>query len=147
MTHHPLASHFFVLLQFSSIGVGFYPFADTQNPIAWLAITGLGVLVGIYTLMHNKLGNFAIYPEILDNANFIVTGPYQWVRHPMYLSVMLFMLGMVIYNNHWINTLSLITLSLAILGKMHKEELYLQTHFSNYADYMRSHKRLIPLIY
>jgi protein-S-isoprenylcysteine O-methyltransferase Ste14 len=76
-----------------------------------------------------------------------VTGPYQWVRHPMYLSVMLFMLGMVIYNNHWINTLSLITLSLAILGKMHKEEQYLQTRFSNYADYMRSHKRLIPFIY
>jgi protein-S-isoprenylcysteine O-methyltransferase Ste14 len=30
---------------------------------------------------------------------------------------------------------------------MHKEEQYLQTRFSNYSDYMRSHKRLIPFIY
>jgi len=143
----PIDSHLLVSLQFASIAVGLVPFDGPQGAPLWLALSGLGVLVGIYTLLHNRLGNFAVYPEPLGHAQLITSGPYRWVRHPMYLSLLLFMSGVAMYNGSLLNQLSLLTLLLAVLGKMYKEERYLHAHFDGYTEYSGNNKRLLPFIY
>lgn len=141
-------SHFLVALQFASIGVGLYPWAgQPQGSPWWLVLTGLGVLVGLYTLLHNRPGNFAIYPEPKERACLVTTGPYRWVRHPMYLAVLLFMLGIALYNGTWINAVAMVTLFLALWGKMIREERYLHRHFDGYGDYACRCKRLIPFLF
>ncbi len=142
------ASHFLVALQFASIAVGLVPWAG--RPLGspwWLALSGLGVLVGLYTLAHNRPGNFAIYPEPKAEARLVTSGPYRWVRHPMYLAVLLFMAGIALWNGTLANQLSLITLFAALAGKMVREERYLHRHFDGYADYACRCKRLIPFLF
>ncbi len=143
----PTTSHLLVALQFLSIGVGLVPWQGTLGSPWWLTASALGALVGLYTLLHNRPGNFAVYPEPLEQARLVTSGPYRWVRHPMYLAVLLFMLGIAMYNGGLWNQLSLLTLLLAILGKMQREERYLHARFAEYPEYACRCKRLIPFIY
>ena len=141
-------SHVLVTLQFSAIVVVAWPFV-TQEPdrFPWLALSALGAVVGLYTLTHNKLGNFGIYPEPIPDACLVTTGPYRWIRHPMYTSLLLFMLGIALYRDAWPNYLGLAMLFAALFGKMHSEERHLHTAFADYSEYVKRTHRLLPKIY
>ena len=143
----PASSHALVTAQFCSIACGAIPYAGNQGSAWWLVATLLGILVGVHTLLHNRPGNFAVYPEPLAHAQLITSGPYRWVRHPMYLAVLLFMLGIAMYNGALLNQLAMLGLLLAILGKMNREEAYLREHFDGYAEYSLRNKRLLPFLY
>ena len=143
--HKSLASHLLVSLQFITIGIGLVPWAGSpQGSPAWLWLSVPGSLIAVYTLTHNRLGNFAIYPEPLTQARLVTSGPYRRVRHPMYLALFLLMSGIAAWNGTWYNLASLPVLLIAIFGKMQREERYLRERF---ADYCHRCKRLIPFIY
>jgi protein-S-isoprenylcysteine O-methyltransferase Ste14 len=141
-------SHLLVTLQFTSIVIIAWPFlAQAGDRTQWLAISALGVVVGLYTLAHNKLGNFGIYPEPLPDACLVTTGPYRWIRHPMYSSLLLFMLGIALYRHAWPNYVGLLLLVVAVFGKMHREEAHLHQKFADYSAYVKRTHRLLPRIY
>lgn len=141
-------SHVLVALQFGAIAIIAWPFLATPDDrLQWLSISALGVVVGLYTLAHNKLGNFGIYPEPIPDACLVTTGPYHWIRHPMYTSLLLFMLGIALYRHAWPNYLGMLMLALAVFGKMHREEAHLHTRFEDYSDYVKRTHRLLPKIY
>lgn len=141
-------SHLLVALQFASIVIIAWPFfAQPADRLQWLAISALGIIVGLYTLAHNKLGNFGIYPEPIPDACLVTTGPYQWIRHPMYTSLLLFMLGIALYRHAWPNYAGLALLGIAIFGKMHREEVHLHQKFADYSEYVKRTRRLLPRIY
>jgi protein-S-isoprenylcysteine O-methyltransferase Ste14 len=141
-------SHILVALQFTAIVVIAWPLLD-QEPgrLQWLAISAFGIIVGLYTLAHNKLGNFGIYPEPIPDSCLITTGPYRWIRHPMYTSLLLFMLGIALYRHAWPNYVGLLLLAVAIFGKMRLEEAHLHLKFEDYSDYVKRTHRLLPGIY
>ena len=141
-------SHILVTLQFSAIVIVAWPFfTQPADRLQWLGISALGLIVGLYTLAHNKLGNFGIYPEPIPDACLVTTGPYRWIRHPMYASLLLFMLGIALYRHAWPNYLGLVLLVGAVFGKMHREEAHLHMRFEDYSDYVKRTHRLIPGIY
>lgn len=141
-------SHALVALQFTAIVIVAWPFLDQAGDRSqWLAISALGVIVGLYTLAHNKLGNFGIYPEPIPDGCLVTTGPYRWIRHPMYTSLLLFMLGVALYHHAWPNYLGLALLSAAIFGKMVREEAHLHLKFEDYSDYVKRTHRLFPGVY
>lgn len=144
---HPARSHLLVAVQFSAIGLCVYPFADQRFGIAALALGLAGIAAGLWTLWHNRPGNFSVYPEPLDGFELITSGPYRWVRHPMYSSLLLMMAGIALYNAHWLNALGFVLVLLAVLGKMSLEERYLSNAITEYQGYRQRTKRLIPLVY
>ena len=108
-------SHLLVALQFASIVIIAWPFfSQAEGRLQWLAISAIGLLVGLYTLAHNKLGNFGIYPEPIPDACLVTTGPYRRIRHPMYASLLLFMAGIALYRHALPNYLGLLLLSVAV---------------------------------
>ena len=114
MRNKSTISHILVSLQFSAIVIVAWPFvAQPAGRLQWLAISALGLIVGLYTLAHNKLGNFGIYPEPIPDACLVTTGPYRWIRHPMYASLLLFMLGVALYRHAWPNYLGLVQIGRA----------------------------------
>jgi protein-S-isoprenylcysteine O-methyltransferase Ste14 len=89
-----------VALQFSAIAIVAWPFFEpAAGRLQWLSISAAGLLIGLYTLAHNRLGNFDIYPEPLPDACLVTSGPYRWIRHPMYMSLLLTMLGIALYSS------------------------------------------------
>lgn len=137
-----------MILQFSAIAIIAWPFAAPDlERLQWLSISAVGLLIGLYTLAHNKLGNFDIYPEPLPDACLVTTGPYRWIRHPMYTSLLVMMLGVALFHNTWANYVGLLLLLIAVYGKIHREESHLHVRFEDYSDYVKKTDRLIPKIY
>lgn len=148
MRNKSTVSHILVALQFTAIVIVAWPFVDQADERAqWLAFSALGLIVGLYTLAHNKLGNFGIYPEPIPDACLVTTGPYRWIRHPMYTSLLLFMLGIALYRHALPNYLGMALLTIAIFGKMQREEAHLHLKFEDYSDYVKRTRRLFPGIY
>jgi len=137
-----------VTLQFAAIVIIAWPFVEQADDRSqWLAIGMLGIIIGLYTLAHNKLGNFGIYPEPIPDGCLVTTGPYRWIRHPMYTSLLLFMLGIALYRHALPNYLGLVLLTIAIFGKMHREETHLHLKFKDYSGYVKRTHRLFPGVY
>ena len=57
--------------------------------LLWLACMALG----LWALSANRPGNFNIRPEPKTDGQLVQTGPYRWIRHPMYTAVLLFSIG------------------------------------------------------
>lgn len=114
--------------------------------ISWLLWVASGSL-GLWTLAVNRPGNFHIHPEPRPDGQLVQAGPYRWVRHPMYVAVLLFAAGCsawLVSIGGWV----LFAVLLGVLvGKASLEEQWLLQRYPNYADYCARTWRLIPWIY
>lgn len=138
-----------VVLQFVALGLTLWPSAAQPiiAPVLCVLPVIFGALVGVLTLAYNRLGNFNIVPEVKPDAELITTGPYRWVRHPMYSALLLFSLGSALYFGGWINTLGWVLLLAVLFAKSQREERLLAHHFDNYTNYKAMTRRFIPFIF
>ncbi len=111
-----------------------------------LSIFSIGFIIGIYAIYNNQLHNFNIIPEIKDGASLITHGVYKYVRHPMYFSVIVMMLGLIIHNPDIINFSLYSLMILALFLKAKKEEKLWETKTDEYANYKQQTKMIIPYI-
>ena len=146
---HPnsLLSYLLVACQFAGMLLVCIPFAGEHGP-QWGLIPGVaGAVLGVATLIYNKIGNFNIVPEVKSDARLITGGPYRYIRHPMYTALLLVMAGIAVYNAHLINYLGLLLVTVAVFLKANKEERYLRERFPRYTDYAVNTWRFLPYIY
>ncbi len=99
------------------------------------------------TLCYNKIGNFSVYPEVKNEATLITIGPYHYVRHPMYSSLIVMMIGIALYNYHWLNAFGVVMVAVAVIKKANKEEKLLLIRFPEYANYQQESQRFLPYLY
>ena len=146
--HHPIYSHALVACQFSGIVLACWPVGLLNRGSPWaLVLCAIGTALGLYTLWHNPVGNFSVYPEVKPKARLITSGPYRYIRHPMYSALMLMMPGIALYNGHWLNSVGLLLVVLAVINKARLEEQLLPALFPQYADYATHTKRFVPWVY
>jgi protein-S-isoprenylcysteine O-methyltransferase Ste14 len=95
-----------------------------------------------------RLGkNITAVPYPKDNAVLVETGPYQFVRHPIYSGLILSSLGWGWFVNSWL-TLGYAMLLFAFLDiKSRREERWLKERFANYSSYQKRVHKLIPFVY
>ena len=121
-----------------------------NNPLIFglgLVFQAIGIFIGIWGILIIGIGNFNIQSEVKSDS-LITTGPYKWIRNPMYMAVILVYVPIVIQNFSWINALVFIVLFIAILLKIYFEEQFLEERFgNNYLEYKRKTKSLLPFIY
>ena len=137
-----------VALQFCGIAFCCYP-VGLQNlgNILWLTLCALGAVLGVLALCYNKISNFSVYPEIKREATLITSGPYRLIRHPMYASLIVMMIGIALYNFHWLNAVGVMMVVLAVINKANKEEKLLLMRFKKYAQYQQNSHRFLPFLY
>ena len=46
-------------------------------------------MLAVWALAANRPGNFNIRPTPRPGGALVTSGPYRWVRHPMYTSVLM----------------------------------------------------------
>lgn len=129
-----------VVVVVSALGPGWpWPWAG------WLgaALVALGAAAGVWSL--RSLGNaLTPYPKPRSAGELVEHGPYRWVRHPIYSSMLLALLGVCLWGSWW-GLVPLLVLVLWWLGKAQVEEEFLRRHYPGYADYCRRVRgRLIP---
>ena len=139
-------SKFLVAVQFLSVGVISIPKESIMIIPFWWILLLVATVTALWIFTHNKLGNFNVVPEIREKAKLIVTGPYKYVRHPMYSSLILFMLGVILWHFNWVNVVSLFIMIVAVALKAFKEESLWQNHHDGYIDYQKTTKMIIPFI-
>jgi protein-S-isoprenylcysteine O-methyltransferase Ste14 len=106
----------------------------------------IGLTIGIYAVFNNGLGNFNIISEIKDKAVLVTHGLYRYIRHPMYLSVIIMMFATVMYDLSIANLTLYISLLLVVFLKAKREEyLWLKNH-PTYIKYIKHTKMFIPFL-
>jgi len=146
MTQHPLYPKLLVFLQFGLIGLMILFSTGILSSLLGLTVFLLGLVVGIFALLRNKLGNFNIQPKMKENAELITTGIYAYVRHPMYLAVILMMLGVLISSPTFLETLLFVLLIIVLLLKAKKEEAIWSQESEEYVAYKKRTKLFIPFV-
>jgi len=111
-----------------------------------LLIFLVGCGFGLYTVRHNKLGNFNVTPEIKENASLITTGAYRYIRHPMYFSVLIMMFGVVVSKPTLLSLFIYALLVVTLFLKAQKEEVLWMEQSNKYKTYMQQTKKIIPFI-
>jgi len=139
-------SYALVFLQFLSLGLLSLPY-QTQFISLSLTIVSFGAsdALALWIFTHNKIGNFNIIPEIRHNCMLITSGPYRFVRHPMYSSVILLALGLLSWFSTWKLSIFLL-LILVLYVKAKREEKLWCIKSRAYAEYQKHTKMFIPYI-
>lgn len=114
--------------------------------VRWLAVgvTALS-LVGL-SLVHRELGRYwSAFLEVKSDHEPIVSGPYRWVRHPMYSALMVHAVGLgIVAANGLLLALGVLR-ALMFLVKIPREESMLIARFGDqYHAYAKPRGRLIP---
>lgn len=124
-----------VLLQFGILVLLLWPWAEGRYPEAALVILLPGIVLGLATLFYNRPGNFNIRPQLKAHTRFINTGPYAYVRHPMYASLLLVGLAAVVYFSSLEKLFIWIILFAILRAKSRIEEQAMRQRFFAYGEY------------
>jgi len=137
-----------VFLQYFLIIIILIPYGNkTDYFYLGITISILALIVGILAIKTQTIGNFNIRPTIKDNSKLITHGIYKYIRHPMYLSVIIGTFGILICNINSSKIIFFIQLVATIMIKLYYEEKLWIQHDKEYNNYIKSSKRLIPFIF
>jgi protein-S-isoprenylcysteine O-methyltransferase Ste14 len=126
---------------------------DMPGIHTWLLPTALGILIAglaIRTVAIFTLGKaFSANVAVRSGQQLQRGGLYHFVRHPSYTGLELILLAYAMHTRTWACfAVFLIPPTLALLFRIRVEEAALRLTFgSEYEDYCRATKRLIPGVY
>jgi protein-S-isoprenylcysteine O-methyltransferase Ste14 len=119
-----------------------------SNVPPWLAITGdllvaLGMGMVYWVFKENVFASATV--EIATDQKVITTGPYAIVRHPMYASVTVYVIGMPLALASYWGLLASILTVLGLVWRVFDEEGMLASGLPGYREYCASVRwRLVP---
>jgi protein-S-isoprenylcysteine O-methyltransferase Ste14 len=129
-----------------------FAFADySLHPVP--LVTGcLCLVLGLWLFYrsHADLGtNWSITLEVRDKHQLVTHGVYRLVRHPMYLSLLIYSVGQILVVPNWLvgpsNGVAVVLIVVLRLGP--EERMMLEEFGKDYRAYMATTKRLIPLVW
>lgn len=141
----PLLSRILVAIQFGAIALLLLTGPWFAHSLWGLALQGLGVVVGLWSVL--TMGRFNIVPDPRPDCQLVCRGPYRWIRHPMYLSIILFFTPLIIEAPSSLRLGVFAILIADLLVKLSYEERLLCARLNGYSDYRRCSKRLLPFIW
>jgi protein-S-isoprenylcysteine O-methyltransferase Ste14 len=137
----------FVVVQFLSLGLIGLTGPIFPQSIILLAIELIGIGLGVWAVLVMRIGNFNIAPDPLQTSVLVNRGPYQMVRHPMYLALLLTTLPLVINYFSFFRIMVWFALLVNLLLKLNYEEGLLLEELDGYNKYTRESYRIIPFLY
>jgi protein-S-isoprenylcysteine O-methyltransferase Ste14 len=91
---------------------------------------------------------FSIQVTIQEDHQLVTQGLYRFVRHPRYLGIISFNLGIALIYRSWLALIFVVALALVLLWRIQDEETLMQQEFgADWEAYSKKSWRLIPYIY
>lgn len=141
---------FIILILLPVVSAFDHRFGWSQVP-AWLSVLGnvlvaLGLMIDLRVFRENSYGASTI--ETMAGQTVISTGPYALVRHPMYLGVLVMVLGTPLALGSWWGLVPAASTLPILMLRIRDEETMLRSELEGYEAYMREVRyRLVPGIW
>ncbi|KXK03665.1 MAG: Isoprenylcysteine carboxyl methyltransferase (ICMT) family protein [Chlorobi bacterium OLB4] len=111
----------------------------------WYFLIIVSSIPGIAGMVQMK-SKLRMLPEPASDAVLLQDGIYKFIRHPMYLSVLLTTLVITLLNINLFEVTAWLFLLITIIIKLNREESFLKEKFAEYTIYRNRTKALIPFI-
>lgn len=109
-------------------------------------ICGFGLFVTLWARW-TLAGNWSSDVTFKQGHQLIKTGPYQFVRHPIYTGLLVMTLGTAINAGRLRCWLNIVVIGIGFWIKLKQEERLLRRHFpGEYPAYQKQVKALVPFI-
>jgi protein-S-isoprenylcysteine O-methyltransferase Ste14 len=134
------------------MGLDAVRFGWSEVPLALQAVGFALICIGSYivwlTLKANSYAAPVIKIQEARGHSVVTTGPYAYVRHPMYAGALLFIAGVPLLLGSWWGLVAGAGLILVIALRAVLEERTLTAELAGYADYAsRVRYRLVPRLW
>jgi len=114
----------------------------------WMASVLIAAGVVLASWARVSLGSsFTPFPKPVEAGVHVASGPYRFVRHPMYAAIVLFLAGWAVLWESFAGALLTVAAFVLLDLKAQREELWLEEKYPGYADYRRRTRKLIPFVY
>lgn len=125
-------------------------FAWSMVPVYAVAVgdilVALGLLVVFFVFRENTFSSSIINVE--SGQQVISTGPYAFVRHPMYIGALIMIFGVPLALGSWWGLFTVIPFALVIVWRLLGEEKVLAKSLPGYSEYRNKVRyRLVPFIW
>ncbi len=91
---------------------------------------------------------FSVEVTIQEGQRLVTNGPYRYLRHPRYLGLILFTIGISLVYRSWLALIFVAVLTLVLIWRIHDEEALMHQEFgTNREAYSQRSWRLIPFVY
>ena len=137
---------------FAGLG-GAHPSLPLLSPAALAGALAVLLLMGgalyLFAASSSALGkNWSFEARMRTDHQLIRNGPYARVRHPIYLGMLLFLLGLAVAFGHWLQLVVAVPLFLVGTSiRTRLEDRLLEDQFGkDFEDYARSTPSFIPRI-
>jgi len=121
-------------------------FLPRSAVLFWFGVVLLltGLLISVAARRHLG-GNWSSTVTVKVDHTLTRSGPYRFVRHPIYSGILLAVLGGVIASGEWRQLVALALIAGAFLRKIQIEERYMLGQFGEtYALYRQNVAALVP---
>jgi len=127
-----------------------YRFRWSEVPLPAVIAGDLLVAIGFYCIFlvykENTFTSATI--EVAENQHVISTGPYALVRHPMYASAFLYLIGTPLALGSYWGLVALVFMAPFLIWRLFDEERFLANHLPGYMEYQKKvQHRLVPYIW
>jgi protein-S-isoprenylcysteine O-methyltransferase Ste14 len=141
-----------VLLVFTVIFPSFDHRLEISSPLPWyIELIGfIGLIISMIAMMYvNKVNRYASKGLVIHKDHELInSGPYQFVRHPMYTGASIFFVCIPLALGSLIAFIASLFFPILLVYRIQIEEKMLIDHLPGYKDYMKQVRyRLIPRIY
>ena len=119
----------------------------------WLQVVGAALLLCSFylfflTFRENAYLSPAVRIQTEREQTVVSTGPYHYVRHPMYATAIIFLVGATLLLGSWYGLVLVLILVVGIAMRAVQEERMLRAELPGYDAYMAKVKyHLIPYIW
>ena len=119
----------------------------STQPLQWFAVAATAAGFA-FTLWARAIlgGNWSGNVTIKVGHELVRTGPYRWVRHPIYTGLIVAMAGTALALDQWRGLIALVLLWISFTAKRLKKEQFMrQTFGAQYDDYRRTTGAIFPI--
>jgi protein-S-isoprenylcysteine O-methyltransferase Ste14 len=118
------------------------------EPLRWFGngLTGVGLLFSIWARVHLG-GYWSGEITLKEGHKLITTGPYRWVRHPIYTGIITASIGSALAAQTGDGFVGFVMIVAGCMVKIRREEALLTGEFGDeYAKFKREVPMLVPFV-
>ena len=105
------------------------------------------LFVGFWAIFSMNRQTLTILPDARPNATLTTSGPYKFIRHPMYTAVLLLLTALLVNDFSVVRMLVFVAVTVVLILKINIEEKILRVKYPEYADYMKTTRKIIPYLF